>query len=111
MGRADFVDKDHPAPIDIELAQKAMALARKIIENKDADILVLDEAIVAVDYNLIKEPELLRLLDSAPPEMEIVLTGRGASQAVIKRADIVTEFAEVKHYYRKGVLSREGFDH
>ena len=111
MGRADFVDKDHPAPIDIEWAQKAMALARKIIENRDADILVLDEALVAVDYNLIKESDLMNLLDSASPDMEIVLTGRGASSAVINRADIVTEFAEVKHYYRKGVLSREGYDH
>jgi len=111
MGRAEFVDKINPAPIDIEWAQKGMALAREIIENKDADLLILDEALVAVDYNLIMESALIALLDFVPENIEIVLTGRGASSKIIERADLVTEFVEKKHYYRKGIISRKGFDH
>ncbi len=111
MGRPDFVNKADPDPVDIEWAQKAMALAREIIRENGADVLVLDEALVAVDYRLVNESELISLLDSAPEDIEIVLTGRGASPDIIDRADLVTECAEIKHYYRKGILSRKGFDH
>ena len=111
MGRAEFVDKNNPAQIDIEWAQKGMAQSREIIKNKDADLLVLDEVLVAVDYNLITESDLLELLDAAPENIEIVLTGRGASSKIIERADLVTEFVEKKHYYRNGIISRKGFDH
>jgi len=111
MGRPDFVDKENPDPVDIEWAQKAMALAREIIVSKKADLLVLDEALVAVDYGLISEPELIRLLEAVPSDIDVILTGRGASAAIIDRADVATECVEVKHYYRKGVVSRTGFDH
>ena len=111
MGRPDFVDKINPEPVDIEWAQKGMALAEKIIDSRDADMLVLDEVLVAIDYNLVDEADLMVLIDKTSPEMEVVLTGRGASEKIIDRADLVTECAEIKHYFRQGILSREGFDH
>jgi len=111
MGRAEFVDRNDPAQIDIEWARKGMALAREIVKNKGADLLILDEALVAVDYKLIAESDLIALLDSVPENIEIVLTGRGASSKIIKRADLVTEFVEKKHYFVKGIISRKGYDH
>ncbi len=42
---------------------------------------------------------------------EVVITGRYASEALLALADLVTEMREVKHYYTRGVLSRDGFDH
>lgn len=111
MGRPDFVDKRNPEPIDIEWAVKGIALARELIAKRDADILVLDEIFVAIDFNLIAESEVFDLIDGTPPEIELILTGRFASPAMISRAGLVTDFAEIKHYYQKGVLSRKGFDH
>jgi cob(I)alamin adenosyltransferase len=42
--------------------------------------------------------------------VEVVLTGRRAPQALIDRADLVTEMREVKHYYQQGVKARAGIE-
>jgi cob(I)alamin adenosyltransferase len=38
------------------------------------------------------------------------LTGRYAPPSFIKKADLVTEMKEKKHYYKKGVKAREGIE-
>lgn len=111
MGRPDFVDKQNPEPIDIEWAKKGIALAGKIIKKAECNILILDEILVAIDYKLIPFDDVLALMDSKPPDMELVLTGRCATPEIIAKADLVTEMLEIKHYYRSGILSRRGFDH
>ena len=121
MGRPDFVDRENPDPVDMEWAQKGMALANRVIEecrdavpiSRDAptDVLILDEVLVAVDYGLISLKDLLALMKKKPTHMELVLTGRDAPKEVIDRANLVTEMREVKHYYRRGIESRQGFDH
>ena len=52
---------------------------------------MLDEINVAVDYGLISEEELFELLENRPPGVDLVLTGRGASPELVKRADMVSE--------------------
>ena len=54
--------------------------------------------------------DVLELLDARPPQVELVLTGRYAPQAVLDRADLVTEMREVHHYYQQGVPAREGIE-
>jgi cob(I)alamin adenosyltransferase len=59
---------------------------------------------------LIPLSDLLQLIDSKPPTVEMILTGRNAKPEVIEKADLVTEMVERKHYYRKGVKAREGIE-
>ena len=110
MGRETFVDRNNPDKIDIELAQRAIQLAKEVITGGEYDIVILDEINVAVDYGLISLEALLDIFDSKPVHVELIITGRDARQEVIERADLVTEMVEVKHYYQKGVNSREGID-
>ena len=49
-------------------------------------------------------------MDEKPDSVELVLTGRGATEAMRERADLVTEMEEEKHYYRQGVCSRKGIE-
>ena len=42
--------------------------------------------------------------------MDIPYTGRCACAALIKAADLVTEMAEIKHFYSKGVSARKGIE-
>ena len=42
---------------------------------------------------------------------EVITTGRGAPEELIKIADLVTDMSEVKHYFHKGISSRNGIDH
>ena len=110
MGRETFVSKTNPDPMDIEWAQKGFALAKEVIASGDYDIVILDEINVAVDYGLIPLSDLLQLIDSKPATVELILTGRNAKPEIIEKADLVTEMVERKHYYKKGVKSREGIE-
>jgi len=70
-------------------------------------IVVLDEINVAMNLGLIKEEEIQKFLDQKPEGVEIVLTGRYAAQAIMERADLVTEMVCRKHYYDQGVRARK----
>jgi cob(I)alamin adenosyltransferase len=110
MGRETFVSKTNPDPIDIKLAKKGFSLAKKEIKNREFDIVILDEINIAVDYGLIPLSDLLKLIDSKPETVELILTGRNAKSEIMDKADLVTEMVERKHYYDKGVKARKGIE-
>ncbi len=110
MGRETFVSRTNPDPIDTELARKGFELAREAIRSKAYDIVILDEINVAVDYGLIPLKEVLELMESKPESVELILTGRYAKPEILEKADLVTEMVERKHYYQKGIQSREGIE-
>jgi len=109
-GRETFVSKTNPDPVDIRLAQEGFDLAKKAMADEAYDIIILDEIIVAVDYGLIPLSDLLRLLDTKPNGVELILPGRNAKPEIIEKADLVTEMVEQKHYYQNGVEAREGVE-
>ncbi len=74
------------------------------------DIVVLDEVNVALWFGLLTVGEVLAFLDQRPEGVEVILTGRRAPQELIDRADLVTEMREIKHYYQRGVLARDGIE-
>jgi cob(I)alamin adenosyltransferase len=110
MGRETFVSKTNPDPMDIKLAKKGFSLAKKAIKNREYDIVILDEINITVDYGLIPLSDLLKLIDSKPETVELILTGRNAKSEIIDKADLVTEMVERKHYYEKGVKARKGIE-
>jgi len=109
-GRDEFVSKENPKQIDIDLAQKGFLHAQEIIKKGKFDMVILDEINVAVDFNLIDLKDLLNLINNKPEKLELVLTGRYSHPEVIKIADIVTEMLEIKHPYQKGIMARKGVD-
>lgn len=87
-----------------------MKAAERAITSGRYGLVILDEAAVAAALGLFPASELLRLADLKPPRVELVITGRGASPALKRRADLVTEMREVKHSYRRGVKARRGIE-
>ena len=110
FGRDEFVSKDKPEQIDIDLAQKGLTHAKEIIQKGTYDLVILDEINVALDYHLISLEDVLLLLKNKPEDTELVLTGRYAHPELIKHADLVSEILEIKHPYQKGIKSRKGID-
>jgi len=110
FGRDEFVSKEKPEQIDIDLAQKGLIYAKDIIQKGGYDLVILDEINVAVDFHLVSLENVIELLEKKPENIELVLTGRYASPEIIKHADIVSEILEIKHPYQKGVQSRKGID-
>ena len=76
----------------------------------DFDLLVLDEAVGACTSGMIGEVRLLALLEARPAELEVVLTGRGPSQALLDAAGYVTEMVKRKHPFDQGTPAREGIE-
>jgi cob(I)alamin adenosyltransferase len=108
FGRPEFVSKENPDPVDIELAQEGFEHAQKIIFSQKYDIVILDEINVAMDFNLISQDEVLSLIEERPKTVELVLTGRHCPREIVRMADYVTEMLEIKHPYNEGTLAREG---
>lgn len=96
---------------DRDAAAEAWAIASQILVGFDYDLVVLDELNVAMRYGLVDESVVLDALAARPARMDVVLTGRGASDALIKRADLVTEMVAIKHPFEKGVSARKGIEY
>jgi cob(I)alamin adenosyltransferase len=83
---------------------------RSIIGQRPIDLLILDEIIVVHKLGTITDDELKDVIDIVPKSTELILTGRGAPNWLIERADLVTEMRKVKHYYDNEVQAREGIE-
>jgi cob(I)alamin adenosyltransferase len=106
-----LVDGSTRAPASRERANAGRARSAAALASGDYDVVVLDEIDVAVWFGLLTEQECVDLLDARPASVELVMTGRWAPQAVVERADLVTEMREVKHYYQRGVQARAGIEY
>jgi cob(I)alamin adenosyltransferase len=109
-GRDTFVNRKNPDPEDVRLARQGWELAKGIIAERKADILILDEINCAMDFGLIPVGEVLDAVKGKPDGMELILTGRGAPPEIVDAADLVTEMREIKHYYKAGVDARVGIE-
>ena len=109
-GRDEFVSKENPEKIDINLAREGFEHAKKVMLSNKYDMLILDELNVAVDFNLIPVEKVIKLIIEKPEKMELILTGRYANPEFVKIADVVTEMLEIKHPYQNGVIARKGID-
>ena len=93
-----------------EKLQEELKQVEAIFKSEDCDILILDEIMAAIHGELITVEQVCELINARPGGMELVLTGRRAPQAVIDRADLVSEMHCVKHYMDKGVQARAGIE-
>jgi cob(I)alamin adenosyltransferase len=110
FGRSGWIDPAQPEPEDYARASRALDYAREVVTSGQADIVVLDEIDVALDYGLLELEQVLALLDSKPSAVELILTGRNAHPEIVKRADLVTEMRKVKHPYDRGLGARKGIE-
>ena len=92
-------------------AQDAMAMAREKTASGTCDVLILDEINNALHLKLVDLEQVLDLIESKPPLLHLVLTGRNAHPQVVERADTVSEVVEIKHAYRKGIEPQPGIDY
>jgi len=99
-----------PDPGDVEGAHDALSRVHELMGSGACDILVADEIITSVLFKLVGEQDVLDVMARKPEGLELVLTGRGATQPMIDAADLVTEMKEVKHYYARGVNARKGIE-
>jgi cob(I)alamin adenosyltransferase len=74
-------------------------------------LVVLDELTYLMNWGWIDADDVLRTLAERPAAVNVVVTGRDASQALIDIADTVTEMRNVKHAYDRGIAAKRGIDY
>lgn len=111
VGRDAFVNFKNPAAEDLQLCRSGWEEAKSAICRKQADVFILDELNIVLAASMLPIDEVIAFLRQYKNDVEIIVTGRYAPEEIIKIADLVTEMREVKHYFHKGVSSRNGIDH
>jgi cob(I)alamin adenosyltransferase len=111
FGRGKFITTKPAEKEDVDLAEQALELAKKVVENGQYDVVVLDEVNVALHLKLVNLKEVLEIARNKPQHVELVLTGRHAPREIVETADLVTEMVEVKHPFNKGFKAREGIEY
>ena len=106
-----IVYSDNKTPEDEKEIKKGWELAKKAIQNDEYNLIILDEANVAIDLGFIDVDEVAETLKNKPEEMEIVLTGRNANPKIIELAHLVSEIKPVKHYWDTGIVARKGIEY
>lgn len=96
---------------DKELAKAAWSRAAAIIQSGEYDLVVLDEITYPINYGWLAIDTVIDVIESRPKDVDIILTGRDASDELIQIADTVTEMNEIKHPYQVGVKAQPGIDY
>lgn len=107
FGNGDFVTGKH----DVQESKVREGLSYIRTNADNYDVIVIDEAITAVNTGLINESDLLSTVQQVQSGHEIILTGRGATDNLLKAADLVTEMKKIKHYHDQGQESRKGIEY
>jgi cob(I)alamin adenosyltransferase len=95
---------------DTRAAMAAWAQAAALLGEDGPDLVVLDELNIALKQGLVDLDEVLAALAARPPMQHVVITGRGAPDALIEAADTVTELGSVKHAFQAGVKAQKGVE-
>ena len=73
-------------------------------------MLFMDEVIYTIKAGLLDEKLVLDFLDHKPEKLEVIMTGQGPSEELMKRADYVSEICMRKHPFQKGIPARLGIE-
>jgi cob(I)alamin adenosyltransferase len=90
--------------------KKALSSLTVIFRENKFDVMILDEFICLISTGLLSEKEALAFLKSRPKNLEIVLTGRGASPKLMNYADYITYMQKIKHPKDEGITARRGIE-
>ena len=90
-------------------AKKGMEFAKKLLLENKHRLIILDEILYAIKFKLVNEDEVISLLERRK-NIHFILTGRFASERIIKMADLVTELEEKKHYFYDEKKTFSGLD-
>jgi len=110
-GLDHWVIKGEATDEDLAAAAEGFSRARELVMGGAYDVVVLDELITALFFELLALDDVLALLREKPAHVELVITGRRAPDELLAAADLVTEMVPRKHYYDAGVEAREGIEY
>ena len=95
---------------DTETAQRGWAIVQEMLRDPSLDLIILDELTYPLKFGWLDLTTVLNDLKNRPPMQHVVITGRGAPDALCEAADTVTEMTDIKHAFRAGIQAQKGID-
>lgn len=96
---------------DIAAAKATWEKAAELLNNKDIDVVILDELTYMLTYGYLDKDMVINAIDNRPEMQHVIVTGRNAGKELIEIADTVTELGESKHAFYDGVKVQKGIDY
>lgn len=93
-----------------EEAEEIFESVKATVNGGQYDLIILDELLGVLSLGFIRETSVIEMINNKPQTLELVLTGRDASDSLIQVADYVSRINAVKHPYDKGVSARRGIE-
>ncbi len=109
-GFVGIIDDKTPKEEHEKMASEAIKISANKIQSGNYDIVILDEVNYAINLGRINLEDVLNLIKSKPPGLDLVLTGNYAKDEIIELADLVTEMKEIKHPFQQGKKAKKGID-
>jgi cob(I)alamin adenosyltransferase len=97
-------------PRSAGVAAEAWQAASRIIEANAHRLVVLDEITYPMNWGWIDTAAVVEAIAGRPERVSIVATGRDAPAELIAIADTVSEVANVRHVFDRGVKALRGID-
>lgn len=95
---------------DIRSAKAAWVKSCDLMKSGDYDLVMLDELNIVLRNAYLTIEEVLSGIDQRAKHTDIIITGRGAPDALLNAADLVTEMRLVKHPFESGIKAKQGID-
>lgn len=92
-------------------ASNDLALRDVMKESGQMDMIILDEAVTAVEKDLLDENLLREFLKNCPEDREIIITGRTPESWMVGMADYVTDMEKIRHPFDSGTEARKGIEY
>jgi cob(I)alamin adenosyltransferase len=85
-------------------------VSKEKIQSGDYGLVVLDEITYPMSWGWISTSEVVEVIRSRPPSVNVIATGRDAAKELVDIADTVTEMRKQKHAFDSGVRAIRGID-
>jgi cob(I)alamin adenosyltransferase len=95
---------------DIASAEAGWAVCKKLLQDPTVHVILLDELNIVLKMNYLNTEIVLKDIASRPPMQHVIVTGRGAPDAVLDAADTVSRIDDVKHAFRAGIKAQKGIE-
>lgn len=95
---------------DIASARAGWDEARALLRDPAIGLVVLDELNIVLKYGYLDVAEVLADIVARPPAQHVIVTGRGAPEALVEAADTVTDMGATKHAFKAGIAAQPGVE-
>ncbi|MBK9784353.1 MAG: cob(I)yrinic acid a,c-diamide adenosyltransferase [Betaproteobacteria bacterium] len=110
VGGEGFTWETQDKERDAKAAQAAWEIACSHLSNPEIGLVVLDEMTYAFKYNWLDLDAIITKLLGRPQMQHVIITGRGAPQALRDAADTVSEIGNEKHAFQSGIKAMPGLE-